>query len=351
MVVLPPRAERIAAEIAGIAATPGSLAERAQALVDQLRWVTPYDAGFITLLEPDRRRQVPLVRHGYTAKVERFMDSAEFTYDLERVGMQRAYAPVRLKDIPVPPETLPSWSEHLYPAGFRECLGVGLFTADGRYLGLVGFNSSDPRPASDAACALLYRVAPLIARAVDPLRTIAVVASIVSDAVAGVVVTRGGDTVALPGLPGHALLAGGSVVLTAARARLTLSAVHTVFLCPSDDADCGPAVLRVTALACPPQPLGHLYAVVLISPAPPLHGLTRRELQVLGLMIEGRSNPQIAAALGVTPRTVATHVEHVLIKLAATSRTMAAMRAIREGLYIPRELSEAPSGAAQQESC
>ncbi|MEV8510340.1 LuxR C-terminal-related transcriptional regulator [Actinoplanes sp. NPDC051475] len=327
----------MAAEIAGIASAPGHLEERAQALLEPLRWVTPYDAGFITLFDPERRQQVPAARQGYTSAVQRFLDSDQFTDDLERVGMQRNGVPVRLTDMPVPPDTLPSWSEHLYPAGFRECLGMGLFSPDGRYLGVVGFNSADARPVSDETCALLYRISPLIARAVDPLRSIAVVGSIVTDAIAGVVVTQAGHSIPLPGLPGHAQLTTGSATLAAAQARLVDGPVHTVFLCPRHCADPDAGLLRVTALACPPQPPGHLTAVVLLSPPPPLHGLTRRELQVLGLLIEGWTNARIAAALTVRIRTITAHIEHVMVKLDATSRTMAAIRAVRAGLYIPAD--------------
>ena len=66
-----------------------------------------------------------------------------------------------------------------------------------------------------------------------------------------------------------------------------------------------------------------------------LRGLTPRELEVLGLLIDGCSNQQIARALVVAPRTVAAHLEHILVKLDATTRTLAAVRAEREGLYVP----------------
>jgi DNA-binding NarL/FixJ family response regulator len=66
-----------------------------------------------------------------------------------------------------------------------------------------------------------------------------------------------------------------------------------------------------------------------------LHGLTPRELEVLGLLVEGCSNHEIARALVVAPRTVAAHLEHVLVKLAAPTRTLAAVRAERDGLYVP----------------
>jgi DNA-binding NarL/FixJ family response regulator len=73
----------------------------------------------------------------------------------------------------------------------------------------------------------------------------------------------------------------------------------------------------------------------LLSPATHLHGLTPRELEVLGLLVEGCSNQEIARALVVAPRTVAAHLEHVLVKLGAPTRTLAAVRAERDGLYVP----------------
>ena len=56
---------------------------------------------------------------------------------------------------------------------------------------------------------------------------------------------------------------------------------------------------------------------------------------MLGLLVEGCSNQEIARTLVVTPRTVATHLEHVLGKLGAPTRTCAAVRAERDGLYVP----------------
>ncbi|MFI7587055.1 response regulator transcription factor [Spongisporangium articulatum] len=72
-----------------------------------------------------------------------------------------------------------------------------------------------------------------------------------------------------------------------------------------------------------------------MSPQGDLHGLTPRELEVLGLLADGLSNGDIARTLNVAPRTVAAHMEHVLVKLAAPTRTLAALRAVREGLYVP----------------
>ena len=63
--------------------------------------------------------------------------------------------------------------------------------------------------------------------------------------------------------------------------------------------------------------------------------LTPREHEVLGLIARGQSNKVIARELGVSEKTVKTHVSNVLAKLGVTDRTQAALYAVREGL-VPR---------------
>jgi DNA-binding NarL/FixJ family response regulator len=60
--------------------------------------------------------------------------------------------------------------------------------------------------------------------------------------------------------------------------------------------------------------------------------LTRREHEVLELIVGGRSNKRIAVELGISEKTVKTHVGHLLAKLDVADRTQAALLAIRDGL-------------------
>jgi DNA-binding NarL/FixJ family response regulator len=60
--------------------------------------------------------------------------------------------------------------------------------------------------------------------------------------------------------------------------------------------------------------------------------LTARELEILRLLGEGRANKEIAAELGISERTARTHVSNILRKLDLSSRTQAALWAVREGL-------------------
>lgn len=81
-----------------------------------------------------------------------------------------------------------------------------------------------------------------------------------------------------------------------------------------------------------------------VEPAPPDRaaaarrpgGLSPRELQVLAELSSGRTNREIAERLYITPRTVGTHVEHILAKLDLPNRAAAAARAAAWGI--------APSG-------
>jgi two-component system, NarL family, response regulator len=60
--------------------------------------------------------------------------------------------------------------------------------------------------------------------------------------------------------------------------------------------------------------------------------LTPRELSALRLLADGQSNKEIATALGITERTVKTHLGHLFDKLGVTSRTEAVKVAVRRGL-------------------
>ena len=66
-----------------------------------------------------------------------------------------------------------------------------------------------------------------------------------------------------------------------------------------------------------------------------LDQLTPRERDVLVLIARGRSNKRIALELGISEKTVKTHVGHVLAKLGVTDRTQAAVLAVQAGLVEP----------------
>jgi DNA-binding NarL/FixJ family response regulator len=64
----------------------------------------------------------------------------------------------------------------------------------------------------------------------------------------------------------------------------------------------------------------------------PVSELTSRELDVLRLVAAGKPNKQIATDLGISERTARTHVSSILSKLHLSSRTQAALWAVRQGI-------------------
>ncbi len=68
------------------------------------------------------------------------------------------------------------------------------------------------------------------------------------------------------------------------------------------------------------------------APPPPGHDLTPREREVLALMVQGLSNPEIAERLIIGESTAKSHVSNVIAKLGAASRTEAVAVALRHRL-------------------
>ena len=62
------------------------------------------------------------------------------------------------------------------------------------------------------------------------------------------------------------------------------------------------------------------------------YGLTEREMEVLALIVNGLTNPQIAEELTITRATAKAHVHSVLQKLSVSTRTQATRKAMDEGL-------------------
>ena len=63
---------------------------------------------------------------------------------------------------------------------------------------------------------------------------------------------------------------------------------------------------------------------------------TRRELQVVRLVVDGRSDDEIGAALGITTKTVEGHLRRLFERLGVQSRPELAARALREAwLEVP----------------
>jgi DNA-binding CsgD family transcriptional regulator len=322
------------AEMSEIAATTVPLVDRAQGLVDMLdRWL-PVEATWLALSDPGSNIYTTVGSTGLGRSVLGYLDRPSVAREIRMANLHRNRSPVSVAELPVPAAELPTWAECLTPTGFREGLGVPLFEPGGPYLGMLTLLFSSGKAPSAALRTRLTDVRPLIARGVSPLRSLLAIARFVQNATAGAVLYRDGTTYPLPGLEDHPLLIADSPVVAIARGALLANQVYRSFMWPVEDRSGITCHVRVTVLAATDASNLVLGTVVVRSDVD-CRGLTPRELQVLGLLVDGCSNQQIARRLTVAVRTVAAHVEHILDKLDTPTRTMAAVRAEREGCYVP----------------
>lgn len=328
------------AELIEIADSNLPLIERAQGLLERLdRWL-PVEATWLTLCDPESNVYATVGSTGLERSVLDYLDRPAVAQEMQLTGINRNRPPVSVSELPVAVDELPTWAECLTPAGFREGLGVPLFEPGGPFLGMLSLLFSSGEPPSAGMRDRLTRLSPLIARGLSPLRSLLATARIVRGATSGVVLHQNGTIYPLAGLEDHALLVADSPVVGIARGALLAGQVYRSFMWPTQDGLGATGHVRMTVLAAAEVP-AFVLGTLLVTPHVESRGLTPRELQVLGLLVDGLSNQQIAHRLAVTPRTVAAHMEHLLDKLEAPTRTAAAVRAEREGCYVP-PLPDAP---------
>jgi DNA-binding CsgD family transcriptional regulator len=337
----------LVAEINRMSPASDDLAEDLGFIWDPMKRIVRFAAGWIGTLDADQRSYTTVTSAGHDPDSRAYMESEELTELWKKGGLLQRRRPLGLRDAPHWAE-LPCWSEHWWPAGFREGLAVPLVTQDGRHLGVLGLHTDTvTQPTADARH-VMGVIAPTITAVLDPMNSLAGLARLVHDATAAVVIDRRGTVAPLPGMATDPLLTRCPGVVPTAVDSLTERVPHTAFLCPIRADDGRERYVRITGLACPPSAPDDLVCLVLISPPGNLCELTFRELVVLGLVVEGHANHGIAARLFITERTAAAHLEHIRAKLRAPTRTAAAVRAMRHGLYIPYGLIDARTRTAVQ---
>ena len=321
--------------LAEIAASAGTTDGRARDMLEVLHRVVPFDAAWMALADPMSSSYTSLASSDLDQGALEYLSGPRMAYDIEVTGTDRARPPLSPSDLPYPATDLRTWAECLIPAGLHEGMAVALFDRGRRHVGFMVLLYGSTEPPSSTMRRRLHSLTHVMASGIDPMRSLAAAARVVRGATAGAVLCRGSGTQPLPGLNGDTLLTEGSPIVTTARSYIDDGQVFASFLWPRGGRHAPDGHVRVTVMAGPGEAPASVSGMVVLSPVTDLRGLTPRELEVLGLLVDGCSNQQIARALVVSPRTVAAHLEHILVKLDAPTRTLAAVRAEREGLYVP----------------
>ena len=306
-------------------------AARAEQVLAELQALVPFVCAQLTCWDPVEQRHTTLASHGYADPLLEHLSGPFFEDELSQLGMHGSRRPMRMRDLPGDPGDLATVAEVLLPAGFREGLTMCLVTRAGAYAGILNLSTDDDRHPADRACDAFAALNETLANVVDATQNCRTLASLLDPGMPAMALRPDGTPVDLAGSERSGALAEGSPLLDVLASQVPRDGHERRFLWPDSEA----GWCRVRIVPCFDEAGGRSLALVTVRPCSDVHGLTRREIEVLTLLADGASNPAIASVLHVSHRTVATHVEHILEKLDVSTRAAAAGRAVREALVLP----------------
>ncbi|WP_113700142.1 helix-turn-helix transcriptional regulator [Nonomuraea lactucae] len=299
-------------EVAGGGGAHGAMAA--------LRRVVPLEAYEFVAFDPATARHHSVFADGHR-RIDG--DAAEEYTGLDAYRRALATrAPVAMPE----PGTERYFRRHLAPYGWRAGLTAPLFLAGGRYTGLLHLAARDSFAESTGS--LVTAVAPMLAHVTDLTRWVIDPVGLPSGFHA-VAFDRVGTRRDVPGATVSPTLLDEPGLAALARAFIDSRELsrHGLWL----DRGGGWHELRLIRAGVGFQ--GSLQgALVAERPCSLPYELTGREVDVLTRVAAGDSNPQIAAALVLSVRTVTTHLEHIFAKLGCDSRTRLTTKALAEGL-------------------
>lgn len=309
-----------AAYTAGCEFGPGA----AEHVLDIISGASHHVAAGLLYWDAGTRRHWTLASTGYLPSFLSHVHSAMMDGPVFR-RLVRVRIPLRYDDAPFDFRDTEVYRQALGPVGYGDGLSVALFLDGDRYAGMLHMNADSSDGFDDDVRDLVAALAPTLGRLCDPTRH--TLDPLDDDFCAQIVTAKEIRPVA--GRLMSRVLTDRSEIRRVAAWFLASSAPTLRGLWADGDGSWHQVVLlRIR------ESLAGRARVVLVGDRPCKlpYGLSPREIDVLTRVTRGASNPKIAAELCVAPRTIATHMEHILAKLGCDGRAAAASRAAREGL-------------------
>ncbi len=303
----------------------------AGAAIRTLRDLIPWDGYLLSAWDAvsGTHRHVTLASEGYPPDVQTHMNDAFVKTDATFALLHtRAPGALRWRDLErdwnIPFSRTFTAEEILIPSGFQEGTTMCLRLPDGRYTGALHISWESPSKPRDEVRSTIEAFHPLLAGVCDLLRAAQLNVERMGPDAHAVVIARDGRVSDLPGRSAGPVLSE-SRFLRTLLARHVRTTDRRRYLWADEDGGCH----RIDVAPC----RGQVWLVTERSIPWPF-GLSRRELEVLQLITEGYSNPDIAGQLRISPRTVSTHVEHILKKMDCQSRAQLAALMVRADLLL-----------------
>ncbi|NNN30072.1 response regulator transcription factor [Streptomyces sp. S3(2020)] len=304
----------------------------AQAL-RELAEALPLDAATLLTIDPLTGTHVQVAGIGYTAVASEAL-AAEFVATQWYANVVRQSLPPSItedaEDTADGGQRFRNgwfYAERVRPAGFRDALS-GALRHHGRLVGLITLSVEGPDRYDSEARHLLASVLPALGTLADPTARVGELYDLPAEADASLVTAEG--AVGLPGR-GHAQVLEDAEFASLVGAFLGSDGLRLRFLWPV-----GRRWYRVVLHRCTTgSPRTRRAVLVSETPTELPYGLSPRELEVLTRAARGQTNQAIAQALFLSPRTVHSHVEHLLRKTGCASRAEATALCVRDGVLRP----------------
>ncbi|TRO57212.1 MULTISPECIES: LuxR C-terminal-related transcriptional regulator [unclassified Streptomyces] len=299
----------------------------------ELRRALPLDAATMLAIDPITGAHLQIAGIGYTPTTSESL-AAEFVSTPWYANVVRQTLPPSITEdaedaASVGQRFRNGWfyAERVRPAGFRDAL-TGALRHHGRLVGLVNVSIEGSGTYDTEARHLLASILPALGALADPTAHTGDLPDLPAAAGANLVTAEG--VIDLPGRhPAEVLADTEFRRLVSAFAE---SGGHRLrVLWPV-----GQGWNRVMLRRCTTgSPIARRAVLVSETPTQLPYGLSPRELEVLTRAARGQTNQAVAQALFLSPRTVHSHIEHLLRKTGCASRAEATALAVRDGVLRP----------------
>ncbi|WP_371664336.1 LuxR C-terminal-related transcriptional regulator [Streptomyces sp. NBC_00280] len=300
--------------------------------LEELGRALPLDVATLLSIDPLTGEHVQVAGIGYTAENSQAMAAEFVDTPWYRNVVRQDVPPSISEDADDPGQRFRHgwfYAERVRPAGLRDAM-TGALRHDGRLVGLINLSTRDADAYDTEARRLLASVIPALGALVDPTAHTGDLHGLPAEGAASLVAE--GGSVDLPGRE-RARVAADEEFRPLLRAFAGTGGRRLRLLWPLGGTWYRVSLHRHTMA---PGLTGQAEAVLIHeTPTELPYGLSPRELEVLTRAATGQTNQAIAQALFLSPRTVHSHIEHLLRKTGAASRAEATALAVRDGLLRP----------------
>lgn len=330
--------------VAGVATSVVDVVSRGEdpaTVLEPLRAIAPFDAAMISVRDPLTGAHRPIVVDGYDSAMVRYVNSGFLSCS----GYRRAHLTRRALRVCDMPEFrgTQTYRGYLEPRGFREGVALVLRSGgpEGSLTGMLALSFAGPQGLDDDVRDALESVAPALARLTDVRLTPTWLRSFFAPSSVAAVIDAQGTPTAIPDALGVSAGAIPGALLAVVRdflrgGRALLRGYH------EDEAGWQRVqIVRVPAAWLGPEPR----ALIMLESATLPHQLTPRELDVLTLIAAGMRNREVGERLSTSPRTVGSHIEHLLLKTGLQTRAGLAAEAVDQGILRLPATGLVPLGA------